>query len=403
MIRTTKKFLLLTLMVVAGTLYAQKPWTFLVYMAADNNLNPYATLDLKEMAQIGSNENVNICVYLTIKPLGKPKVTQKIYIEKDKIIVKEEVPGKDSGATATLQEALVWAHNEYPSDHMAVVLWNHGSGPLNRSEAGILSNRGICYDDSTGNFLTDRNLITAFRYFCEHYKEGQKIDVFACDACLMAHVEVAYASALFADFFVASQETIPGEGYGYNRALRIFRKNNPDAETFARHLVTAYGNTYGTDANASYNDYTLSAMNLSYAPQLANNISRLGRLLRAALKSDTTGNRKAIIDSCLSSDICTHFTVGYYIDLYQFCSNLLKKAGSLGLSSTGYSALTNTLNTGMRLIRSCVLTNVHSPNKNGVGGLSIYFANSIVDDSYLSLYWTEHTDWALFLQEYLSH
>ena len=37
-----------------------KPWTVLVYMAAANDLNQYALVDLQEMMQVGSNENINI-------------------------------------------------------------------------------------------------------------------------------------------------------------------------------------------------------------------------------------------------------------------------------------------------------------------------------------------------------
>jgi hypothetical protein len=37
-----------------------KKWTFMVYIDADNNLDPYAELDLKEMESIGSTGDVNI-------------------------------------------------------------------------------------------------------------------------------------------------------------------------------------------------------------------------------------------------------------------------------------------------------------------------------------------------------
>ena len=100
----------------------QKPWTFLVYMAAANDLNPFAPLDLQEMMQAGSNANVNIIVYLTYQEDGKPKVTRKLYIEKGSMTQIGDSMVRDSGDVATFQEALQWACTDYPSDHIAVVL-----------------------------------------------------------------------------------------------------------------------------------------------------------------------------------------------------------------------------------------------------------------------------------------
>jgi hypothetical protein len=41
---------------------AANSWTFIVYLAADNNLDPYGEDDLDEMMQVGSTDEVNIIV-----------------------------------------------------------------------------------------------------------------------------------------------------------------------------------------------------------------------------------------------------------------------------------------------------------------------------------------------------
>jgi len=38
----------------------QKPWTIMVYMAGDNNLDPDGVKDLKEMKKVGSTNDVNV-------------------------------------------------------------------------------------------------------------------------------------------------------------------------------------------------------------------------------------------------------------------------------------------------------------------------------------------------------
>jgi hypothetical protein len=39
---------------------AKKPWTFLVYVAGDNDLDPNGVQDLKEMKRVGTNAVINV-------------------------------------------------------------------------------------------------------------------------------------------------------------------------------------------------------------------------------------------------------------------------------------------------------------------------------------------------------
>ena len=63
---------------------------------------------------------------------------------------------RDSGNVSTLTEALHWAVIDYPSDHIAIIIWDCGSGTLHRNEPEIES-RGICYDGDTGLYWTENN------------------------------------------------------------------------------------------------------------------------------------------------------------------------------------------------------------------------------------------------------
>ena len=42
---------------------ARKPWTFMVYIAADNDLRAFAANNIKQMASVGSNQNINIVIH----------------------------------------------------------------------------------------------------------------------------------------------------------------------------------------------------------------------------------------------------------------------------------------------------------------------------------------------------
>src|SRR5579871_5047919 len=138
-----------------------KPWTFLVYMAAANDLNEQALTDLKEMSKVGSNQNINVIAYITSQQKGQMKKTKKLYIEKGEMKQLGPDVMRDSGDISSLAEALQWACLDYPSEHIAVVLWGHGFGPLNRKQP---FSKGICYDEDTSHYLTDKDCLHAFMW-----------------------------------------------------------------------------------------------------------------------------------------------------------------------------------------------------------------------------------------------
>jgi len=399
-----KKVLLKGLLFVSASFFMcmasaniQKPWTFLVYLAAANDLNPFAALDLQEMMRVGSNEIVNIIVYMTLQEDGQPKVTKKFYVEKGSLVQIGETMVRDSGDVATLEEALQWACVDYPSDHIAVVLWDHGSGPLNRTRL-VMAPKGVCYDFDTGHYLTDRDCLQAFSWARDYLRGGKKFDIIAFDACLLASLEMAYTFSSCADYFVASEETIPGDGYQYAYILKQFATNNPDPLSFAKLIVSAYKQEYtGTP------DYTLSATDLNALRPLVDNCNSVAQVLTSQLQGKNKTAAKSTIRKCISTSVCPSFDDGIYIDLCQFYRNLLKNSAGFRFSSSVLSQFKQLLNTGISLFTTTIKANVTSTNYRQAGGLSIYFSRYSIDPSYYGLYWTEkNPNWLNFLEAYLS-
>lgn len=374
---------------------AQKPWTFLVYMAAANDLNPYAPLDIQEMMQVGSNENINVIVYLTLHEDNKPKFTSKLYVEKGSVTQIGDTMVRDSGDVVTLEEALQWACVDYPSDHIAVVLWNHGSGPLNRSAE--IKPKGVCYDFDTENYLTDRDCLKAFSWAKDNLRGGQKFDIIAFDACLLASIEMAYALSPCANYMVASEDTIPGDGYEYAYILDQFVTQTIDPLSFAQLMVRAYKQEYvGTM------DYTLSATDLSVLQPLVDSCSVIAQILTTQLTGTKKASARAAIKKCINTSNCASFDQGIYIDLYQFYKNLLKNINGLKLSTSVVNHFKQLLNNGIRLFSNIIKANVTSTNYSQAGGLSIYFSRHSLDPSYYGLYWTERNpNWLNFLEAFL--
>ena len=373
----------------------QKPWTFLVYMAAANDLNPYALLDLQEMMRAGSNDNVNALVYLTLHQDNEPKFTVKLYVEKGSITQIGDVMVRDSGDVATLEEALQWACVDYPSDHIAVVLWNHGSGPLNRSPI-MTQLKGVCYDFDTDNYLTDRDCLQAFSWAKNRLRSGKNFDIIAFDACLLGSIEMAYTLASCADYMVASEETIPGDGYQYAFILDPFATKTLDPLSFAQLIVRTYKQEY-----AGTMDYTLSATDLKALQPLVDNSNAIAQILTRQLTGKKKDAAKNAIKKCINKS-CPSFDQGIYIDLGQFYKNLLKNINGLKLSKSVVNHFKQLLQSGIDLFSDIIKANVTSSNYRKAEGLSIYFSRHSLDPSYYGLYWTEYNpNWLEFLEAFL--
>lgn len=372
-----------------------KPWTFLVYMAAANDLNNYALYDLQEMTKVGSSPYVNIIVYLTIQEEGQPKQTKKLYIEKGHIEQIGPVMMRDSGDISSLAEALQWACLDYPSDHIVVDLWNHGDGILNRSKS---PSKGLCHDVDTGHYLTDRDCFHAFAWVKDMIRGGKKFDVIVCDACLCASLEMAYTFSSCADYFVASEETIPKNGFQYMYLLNLLAIQSLDALSLAKLIV----NVYDKECSGMSN-YTLSATDLNAVVSLVTNVNGVAQILSSQLRGKNGAASKSVIKKCMNSNACSSFDKGIYIDICHFYKNLLKAVTNLKLPKSVSQQFKQLLVTGIELFSKIIKANVMSKNyKQQLGGLSIYFNKHSIDPSYYGLYWTEHNpNWLSFLEAYV--
>lgn len=418
----------------------KKPWTILIYMAADNDLAPFARKNIIQLAKVGSTHLVNILVHLDILLPGKRKTTLRYYIEKDKLIVTNnqspETQNMDSGNPATLISALKWAIENFPADHMMLDLWNHGIGiidvgrprTINPSElfifnsssnrldldrsmpflefitslAKIPNQRGICFDDSTGNYLSNADLIHALSSVQKIFLGGKKIDIICFDACLMAMLEVANLIKPYAHYMVASQEVELGSGYDYEKVVAPLAKHSLDPITFSKHIVKEYENTYTRITN----DYTQSSIDLTKITELENIIDSIAQLLIEALKNQQNQSVKNAIKTSRHKLLCTHFDEPAYIDLHHFLSNILSNLDRFNCSNSQIeheikSGLQIQIKHALKLINKTVLATVAGKNLKRAQGISIYFPEFKIHASYKKTPFASQNRWSQFIARYI--
>lgn len=358
----------------------RKPWTFLVYIAGANDLNTFVDLDLAEMMRIGSNQNVNVVVFSTVRHTGHAKETNFFYVQEGAMVkIGNEVP-QDSGSVTTLQHALELTINQYPSDHLCVVLWDHGSGALNRKVTSAA--RGICYDFDTNHYLTDIDCLNAFSWAQNTLRNGKKIDVVACDACLMAGIEMAYTLAECADYFVASQENVPGTGFDYTRVLQNFVSAPPTPRDFVAGCVSAFGKAYASESHI-----TMSATDLSQIGNCVSQSNTLAQILLTLLQSKQKAAVRRYLLRSISDSIS--FDDGIYVDLGNVCTYLQQYASRMGLTEKDKILLVSAAQAVKTTLANAVVAKVAGSAYKAASGLSIYLPTYSLDSSYARLYWTQ--------------
>ncbi|MGE0206545.1 MAG: clostripain-related cysteine peptidase [Candidatus Babeliales bacterium] len=361
----------------------KKPLTVIVYMAARNDLHSFIFDDLSEMEKVGSTSYLNILVYLNALSPEQEKITRKLVIHKGHTTQYGPDKSKDSGDAQTVIDACKWAIKHYPSDQFVLIFWNHGSGSLNRNP------RSVCYDDATGNYLTDYDIKFALKEVTRLL--GKKIDIVAFDACLMADLEIAYMLREYAQYIVASQELVPGKGFGYDLIFEYPASHRVNSYELAKIMVHAFEKEYINETQ----EYTLSALNLSKIDGITMNNNRIAELLTRAL--ETKDSNVALIAAALAE--CTCFDKKY-MDLYHFYQNIQKLLTQFNLSAPDKKNLNELLEEGFDLIKRATVDYVHGNLYPNSHGLSLYFDPIAMDSTYPTTLWAQDTHWIKFLTTY---
>lgn len=168
----------------------RKDWTVLIYMAADNDLTPYAFWDIYEIEKnikgelnLGaSSENIDVIIELdTYARSGARryhlfqgekeynnnlKVSDFNSVDEDIIesplirAYKETGPGTLRNQKYRFDRFLSWAFKEYPSEKTMVIIWGHGEGYISSPPSGQPPRRHspLQIPKRTSRFPSIRNL-----------------------------------------------------------------------------------------------------------------------------------------------------------------------------------------------------------------------------------------------------
>jgi hypothetical protein len=366
-------------------------WTIMVFVNGKNSLDQFTLKDMNEMEIIGSSDRVNIVVEAgrtegySDTP-GDWTGTRRYLIKKDTDTLKVTSPvvqyrGKvDMGDYRNAIDFGNWAKKTYPAKKYMFIMWNHGSG----WEKGLksLSNKGISYDDETGNHINTPQL-------GQILKGIGGVDVYGLDACLMQMAEVDYELKDYVSYIVGSEETEPGDGYTYNDFLGpVVRMPMMTPEQVGKVAVNAFSAHYqAVDKTASTQSLVKSAA-----------ISRLLTLSSDFVYAVALSGEKELAKS--ARDGALKFATAENKDLYDFTRLIVAGTKSTDVKTKGQALMT--------FITSELVMKNQTSNDLGNGesqpldyspakGIAIYIPSGPVGDGYMDLQWAKYSKWDEFI------
>jgi hypothetical protein len=356
-----------------------RAWTFAVYLAGDNDLEPAALDDLDEMMLVGSSDDVAVVVLLDTWTGG----TEALVVERGRTTRIEDWGERDMGDWRTLRDFGLLVVEHFPARRTALVLWDHGDGWKSTAggEGAPRDTKSYAHDSHGGGdgiSIAAGDHAAALRPVVAAL--GRRLDLVGFDACLMGTWEVADATAPFADLLVASSEDVPADGWPYRAVLRELRAapaTTPAA--LARGLVDAYH-------DASPLALVLAAVDLADADGLAAAVTDLADALAAAplATTDVETVRRATLG----------FSDRDARDLGDFAERIAALPGAAADVVAAAAALLVALDTAVVHVRV-------QPSHAAAHGLSVYFPAAFAgtDPRYLApgATWAARSTWDEFI------
>ena len=251
---------------------ASKTKTVMIYVCGSTleSKDGSASYDISEMMNSGVDaQKNNILIYtggakrweISLIPTDKNCIYRYNGTEFELV---KELPQKDMADSSTLSEFVSFGLNNYSTDEYALILWNHGSGPI----------FGYGYDENTQGIMSMPALSQALK--SAGLGSGKKLEFIGFDACLMSSVETAWTVKDYANYMVASEETEPGWGWDYS--FLKYLDNYDSGDKIGKMIVDTYfhtGNEYFNINSECYTDLTLSCVDLSKISNLETSINSL--------------------------------------------------------------------------------------------------------------------------------
>jgi hypothetical protein len=351
-------------------------WTIGLYIDADNDFDTYwEGLSLLYLQNIPASSEVNIVAFVDRMAYEGTEIWE---IEGSNAQIVETLPEMNFGDGATLSWMISETSTRYPSDHLLIDLWDHGSAW-----------NGFCGDYTSDDWIYLDELKSAI------VDAGAYIDILSCDACSMSSVETLYTVSLtgLVDIVVASLETVAGDGFPYDfmfTPVALDPTRTPDQ--VASDMIDGWAQYY--DPQSQYFYATLGAVSLSSLAQSMSTVDAWCDAIHANLDAYYKAYKSALRNTY------SVFYTKYQVDMVDLGNQLLANSK---ITDTALRALTQDMITA---VEDAVLYLDNAPNTMMCGGITLWWGTGSDWSSWSSVYagldFPAYTGWYDFLVDYNS-
>ena len=340
-------------------------WTVFVYLCASNLESDYgaASDDISEMIEATKKSSR---LRFIVEAGGTtewqqinldPEETHRLVIADGTTSVIQSSPYVNMGASSSLSDFLDWGTENYLSEYMGVVLWNHGGGSIT----------GACFDDAYGgDSLSLLEIEAAFNSVFD--KMTTKFDFIGFDACLMSTIETANILVPHADYMIASAEVEPGSGWDYTTFGRVIRNSSEtDVVTLGKEICDSYYSSLSDDPFRD--EITIALIDLSKTNDFLRSFNVFAeKLFTAANDQQTLAKLVRIIGDVEKYGVNNH----NMIDL----GKLIKAcAPMIGADTSSINAL-----------EDCITYSVIGKSRKGILGIGTYYPICVQGSNELSIF-----------------
>ncbi|MBU0623529.1 MAG: hypothetical protein KJ672_01655 [Candidatus Thermoplasmatota archaeon] len=357
----------------------QDKWTVMVYLDADNNLEPFGEMNLEMLESVGSSTDVNFVVLMDTYS-GPASL---LYVRKGSSDVIASWGEVNMGDPATMSAFIKEAKKAAPAEKYCFITWDHGAGW-----------RGMNWDDTseqqtgTSQFIDMNELRQAVE------DGGVKFDVFAFDQCMMAQPEVAYEMAGYAKYLVFSEETIYGQGFPYDMIAADLEANSVMSGLELSKVIVQDFSAYYSSFNWA-SDWTISAYDMAAVGSLTAAVKHLASAQLNALPTYRSQFKNDLANT-------PGYYYPYYADLKVYATNVYND------KAIRDKDVKDAAGEGISAVHDGVVLAMNSKHNHDSTGLSIYFPS--YRSSYLGLKPTYgqvsfaiDTGWLVWLQAFCAN
>ncbi len=209
-------------------------FTVMIYMCGSDSESKFglASDDIAEMLAAEKSGKLNIILQTGgsaswENPSIKNQDCRRFKISKGKMTSLSTGNGVNMTNYANLTSFIVFCKNNYPADRYALILWGNGGAPSG----------GFGYDElnASGESMTIDELNQAL------YASDVKFDFIGFDSPVAASFDTAFVANYYADYLIASQETVPETGWNYTNWLSAIAENTSlDTADIAKIIIDDY-------------------------------------------------------------------------------------------------------------------------------------------------------------------